>query len=124
MATSKPTTCYLVSCFLQLPVWSDIPLLAQVSVLLFKHTPLCAFLLHHGPDRGVPRAISGTLKRSSSFYQTYYTSQDRQAYSLKACESDPDISQDSLYTSAVTHEHILTLAQRLWIGKCMACSSR
>lgn len=124
MATSEPTACHLVSCFLQLPVWSEVPLLAQVSVLLFKHTPLCAFLLQHGPDLGDPRAISGTLKRPSSFHQTCDTGQDRQAYPLKASESNPDISQDSLYTSAVTREHILTVAQCLWVRKCTACLSR
>lgn len=50
ITTSKPTTRCLVSCFLQQPVGSHVPLLAQVSVLLFKHTPWCALLLQHGLD--------------------------------------------------------------------------
>lgn len=81
IATSKPRTCYLVSCFLQPPVGSDVPLLAQVSVLLFKHTPCCALLLQHRPDLGDPRATSGTLRWSSPFHQSCGWGQDRQASS-------------------------------------------
>lgn len=79
--------CYIqtnnLSCLLlpALPVGSDIPLLAQVSVLLFKHTPRSPVLLQHRPALGDPTAISGTLKSSSLFHQTCDQGQDRQACS-------------------------------------------
>lgn len=81
IATSKSTTRYLVSCFLHLPAGSDVPLLAQVSVLLFKHTPCCPVLLQHRPDLGDPTAISVTLKNSSLFHQNCDRGQDRKTFS-------------------------------------------
>jgi len=63
MATSAPSTCYLVSYFLQLPVESGDPLLALISVLLFKHTSCHTFLLQDLPDLGDLTAIGGTLQR-------------------------------------------------------------
>lgn len=79
--TSKPTIRCLASCFLQLPVGSQVPLLAQVSALLFQHTLCCALLLQHGADLGDSRAISGTLQRSSLFHWTCDWGQERQACS-------------------------------------------